>query len=488
MFLSRVVCLTGALIALVTSSMPHPAPSCDSHLAAKRQDDGSRRSNTKFGIGYEVWWNTIVQWTSNEAEPVLGHYSSLNESVIKQHAEWIGGAGIDFVLADLSNLITEEALTGLDALFATYATLDTHPEIAILLSTFENGTAAEKFQLVQDRYLSNSTYASMFVQYQGKPLLTFYTGASYTPPPAEYNSNDNFTIRFLSAFQEIVLNNFGAWAWVNREPILDGTTMNISSFESTGLDGWTADPTWRIAALGDAMYATSQVEGNGTQAAGNLTSPSFTINAGVVQFNAIGTDFSAQAGTNMIASRNIYLLKDADTGEIYRSSAPPGSDTAFFLRQWNVDDLMGKSVVFEAVGNGFGGPAGLNWFGFYGLGQVTTEFMTVTAQLGGNEFYGSNANWDAHNRDYGATLVSNMQGVFDNQPDFALMQQWNEFGAPDQYGVEQSSDMEPTVNDNRAGVHSDGWGYYYLNLTTELISQYRSGAAFPAVQLDTSYP
>ena len=472
---------------ILASSMAQPGPNVNSQLTNKRQVDGSRRSNSKFGIGYEVWWNTIVQWTSNEAEPVLGRYSSLNETVIKQHAEWIGGAGIDFVLADLSNSITEEALTGLDALFATYATMATHPEIVILLSTFENGTAEEKFQLVQDRYLSNSTYASMFVQYQGKPLLTFYTGASFTAPPAEY-TNANFTVRFLSAFQEIVLNNFGAWAWVNRKPIVDGIVSNVSTFDSTGLDGWTADPTWHIATIGDAMYATSQVQGNGTQVAGNLTSPPFTINNSVVQFNAIGTDIGAQANARNVGSRNVYLLKDADSGEIYRAASPPGSDTTFFLRQWNVDDLIGKSVVFQAVNNGFSAPVGLNWFGFYGLACVTNEFMTVTAQLGGNEFYGSNADWDAHNRDFGATLVSNMQGVFDNQPDIVLVQQWNEFGAPDQYGVEQSSDMEPTVVNNQAGVYSDGWGYYYLNLTTELISQYRSGAGFPSVKLDTSYP
>ena len=47
--------------------------------------DGSR-SNTQFGIGYEVWWNTIVNWTSPEAIPTLGQYSSYDPVILEQHA------------------------------------------------------------------------------------------------------------------------------------------------------------------------------------------------------------------------------------------------------------------------------------------------------------------------------------------------------------------------------------------------------------------
>lgn len=74
------------------------------------------------------------------------------------------------------------------------------------------------------------------------------------------------------------------------------------------------------------------------------------------------------------------------------------------------------------------------------------------------------------------------------EPDVALLLQWNEFGSPDQYGVEASNDMEPTTITKLAGADSDGWGDYYLNLTTELIQQYRLGNLFPSVLLDTRYP
>ena len=38
------------------------------------------------------------------------------------------------------------------------------------------------------------------------------------------------------------------------------------------------------------------------------------------------------------------------------------------------------------------------------------------------------------------------------------------------------------------GPYSDGWGYYYLDLVTKLIRQYRQGFRTPQVLLDTRYP
>lgn len=444
----------------------------------------TNRCNTQFGVGYEVWWKTIVNWTSPEATPVLGEYSSLNATVITQHAKWLSNAGIDFVLVDLSNSDSEIALSAVDKLVNVYLTLDTKPKIAILLGTATAGTLQSKADLIKHRYFSNSSNRDLFLQYKGKPLLQIYSGAIFHAEP-NY-TNPDFTIRFLGAFQEITLNAGGIWAWTNRKPIIDGPLTNISTFDQTGLTGWTEDPAWHITG---GMYASTEPNGTATQQTGNITSPTFTITADAIQFNAIGTDPIAQAGLASIGSRNIYLLKDATTGTILRSESPPGSITTFFLRQWNVRDLKGRDVVFQAVSNaGASAPSTLGWLGFYGLAQLESEFMTVNAQLGGNEFFGMSNDWDAHSRYFGATLVYNMIGAYNYEPDIVLVQQWNEFQSPDQFGVEGSNDMEPTVVNKLAGVNSDGWGYYYLNLTTELIQQYRMGNEFPAVMLDTRYP
>ena len=466
-----------------TPAPPHKRSSKAGSAAAYESINMTSRVNTQFGIGYEVWWQTLVSWSSPEAQPVLGKYSSLDPSVIAQHAAWITGAGIDFIMVDLSNSLSEVALSGLDELLKVYATLDSHPKVTILLSTFTNGTLEQKAELVKTRYMSNATYNSMFLQYKGKPLLTYFTGPTFSLPP-DY-TNPDYTVRFMGAFQEITLNPAGTWSWVNRQPIVDGTVSNISGFSASGFQGWNADPAWHLA---DGLYASSEPAANGTQQSGNITSPPFTITADFIQFNSIGTDEFAQAGLKQEDTRNIFLLEDADTGEILKSASPPGSTTTFFLRQWNVRSLKGREVIFRAVNNGNSAPSGLGWFAFYGLQQLENEFMTSAASTSGNEFYGADADWDSHFRYYGATLVYNMQAVFDSEPDIALVQQWNEFGSPDQYSVEASNDMEPTEVTKLAGAWSDGWGYYYLNLTTELIRQYRQGSSFPAVMLDTRYP
>ena len=460
-----------------------------SHPLSKRWASDSNvtaRANTKFGIGYEVWWKTIAEWQTPEAQPMLGNYSSLDTHVIEQHAEWLCGAGVDFIFADLSNSLTEIALSAVDKLFQVYSQLDSHPQVAFLLGTGTNGTLDQKADLIKNRYLTNATYKDISFQYQGNPLLVYYTGPTTAPPPL-YSSPD-FTVRFMGAFQEVTLNSFGAWAWLNRKPIVNGATTNLTNFSMSSFSGWHADPVWHMANLANVSYATSEVI-NGTQQPGNITSPPFTITAGVLQFNAIGNDFYAESGTNLESARNIFLLKDASTGTVLRSASPPGSTIAFYLRQWNVRSLMGRQVVFEAVNNGYANPANSGWFGFNGLSLVSSEFMSTTSFVSGNENWGGTADdWDAHFRYFGATLVYNMQSVYSYEPDIALVQQWNEFGAPDQFNVEASNDMEPTMVNKLAGVNSDGWGFYYLNLTRDLISQYREGAAFPAVMLDTRYP
>ncbi len=114
--------------------------------------------------------------------------------------------------------------------------------------------------------------------------------------------------------------------------------------------------------------------------------------------------------------------------------------------------------------------------------------MVASVALPGNEAGGGGwLDWDAHLRCSGATLTRFMSAAFRFEPQVILIQQWNEFCAPDQYGVEASNDIEPTVVHGLDGRYSDGWDYYYLNLATKLIQQYRQGFRLPQVLLDTRY-
>ncbi|RFA15545.1 hypothetical protein B7R22_06895 [Subtercola boreus] len=493
---------------------PQPGPQPDfrspSSLGAAARHRGSsasaNRKATQIGIGYETWFDA-VGWPRPEAEPVLGHYSSLDEGVIRQHAAWITYAGIDHIIADWSNNLggnwtsgtAAKIIAGTDKVFEVYSKMpaNARPQIAILLGV-DNGQAGTanfnaQIDQIKTKYLANKAYNSLLVQHDGKPLLTIYTGARTTVPPTW--SDPAFTVRWMGAFREIVLNPGGQWSWVDRVAYANGAETAISAFDSAAFSGWSADAPWSVQKVTtqpafnvslDEVIATSQPVGNADQKTGNLTSAPFTITQRVISFNAIGFDMSAGSDLPNLDGRNVYLLKDAVTGAILRSAVPPGDSTRLYVRQWNVSDLVGRSVVFQAVNNSTLG--GLGWFGFTALIQQRPEQMTAVVANPGNEGPGSFANWDAHSRNSGANLVEMIANAYRYEPEFLTIQQWNEFGRPDQFSVAGSNDIEPTKITTLAGADSDGWGFYYLKLVRDLVDQYRSGAAFPAVTLDSRYP
>ncbi len=105
----------------------------------------------------------------------------------------------------------------------------------------------------------------------------------------------------------------------------------------------------------------------------------------------------------------------------------------------------------------------------------------------------------ATGRDHGAPYIESWRVAFETRPKFIQVHQWNEFagqkegqGMPDdywpkdakakppktqiygdEYNLELSDDIEPTRMSECAYRGCGGWGYYYMNLTTALVSLYR---------------
>lgn len=488
-----------------------PAPSLTSSAAlgapARARSRAVPRRGTRIGIGYETWFDA-VGWGRPEAEPVLGHYSSQDRGVIRQHARWITYAGLDHILVDWSNNLggnwtngtAKKIIAGTDTLLDVYAGMKqgSRPDVTILVG-LDNGAAGtatfeEQIAQIKKKYLAKPEYRRMFVAHDGKPLLTVYTGARPTAPPTW--SDPAFTVRWVGAFREIVLNPGGQWSWVDRVAYANGPETALANFAGDGLKGWTATGEWAVSTVKthqalrldiQTTAATSKPADGANQKVGTLTSPVFSVDERVISFNAIGFDMSSGSDLKSLDGRNVFLLRDARTKEILRSTTPPGDEDRFYVRQWNVADLVGRQVVFQAVNNSTAG--GLTgWMGFTNLVQQRPEQMTAVVSNGGNEAPGAYLNWDAHNRNSGAYLVEMMSNAFDYEPEFLIVQQWNEFGRPDQYSVAGSNDIEPTKVTRLAGAKSDGWGYYYLKLVRDLVDQYRAGKPFPAVKLDTRYP
>lgn len=499
--------------AVVATTAPLPARAAEAARvadlgpAARRRDQASPGRRTRIGIGYETWFDA-VGWTRPEAEPVLGRYSSQDRSVIRQHATWMTYAGLDHVLVDWSNNLggnwlngtAEKIIAGTDTLLQVYAAMAARdrPDVTLLLGLDDGSVDTDHFRAqverIKEKYLRDPAYRRLLVQHDGKPLLTIYTGARPTPPPTWHD--DDFTVRWMGAYREIVLNPGGQWSWLDRVAYANGAEHPIADFASDALKGWTSTGAWTVSTfkthqalrLDISTTAATTKPGEGAdQKTGTLTSPAFTVTQRAISFNAIGFDMSSGADLTSLAQRNVFLLRDAKTNAILRHTTPPGDEDRFYPRQWNVGDLVGRSVRFQAVNNSTAGGS-TGWMGFTGPVQQRAEQMTAVVSNGGNEAPGAYLNWDRHNRNSGANLVEMIAQAFVYEPELLLVQQWNEFGRPDQYSVAGSNDIEPTRVTRLAGAESDGWGYYYLKLVRDLVDQYRRGRAFPAVSLDTRYP
>jgi hypothetical protein len=460
------------------------------------------RKKTLFCIGYETCFVPAIgdgNWGTTEAMPVLGHYSSFDPKVIRQHARWIHDAGFDFILIDWTNNLggnwtngIAEAIIGATLrLLAEYTRLKHRPKFALLLG-LDNGSCATpefhtQIQRIEREILANPEYASLWQHFDGKPLLVIMPEPS-AKTPLDYLA-PHFTVRFMGAFHAIFLNSGGAWSWADHAPIVNGPAIPIFPFQDRSMRPWKVGVGWSSARNANMGFYATCPKGTG----GAMVSPPFTVTHRVITFNYSGLDYWTYSnlqfpGGKVPGGQDIFVLRDADTGTVLRQAFPPGM-SQFTMRQWDVGDLIGRRVIFEAMaGSATGLPFGGS-LSFGGLSFTHNEQMVASVALGGREAGGGTwLNWDAHLRCSGATLVQYMAAAFRYEPEVIMIQQWNEFAAPDQYGVEASNDIEPTVIHRLDGPYSDGWGYYYLDLVTKLIRQYRQGFSTPQVLLDTRYP
>lgn len=86
-------------------------------------------------------------------------------------------------------------------------------------------------------------------------------------------------------------------------------------------------------------------------------------------------------------------------------------------------------------------------------------------------------NWlsqDAGGKNYGETYKTQWKAAMQYKPRFLFVNQWNEFSPPDQYNVNLSNDMEPTLMTEQRDSRASGWGFYYLDLTRDEIAAYHS--------------
>lgn len=303
------------------------------------------------GMEYETWFGPgYAEWGKEEAVTILGHYSSLDERVLRQQTLWFNEAGINFVETDWTNNLTsafpnktaQECIDSTNRLLDLYLKMEQHPLLVLLVGPENNRWRSDKDQYdgpwykaqmdyIYDHYLNNPKYKGMWLMYEGKPLVTYYlNGPNPGPPPKIVDPR--FTIRYVSAWlQHTHAEQYGAWSWYDQE----------------------ATPT----------YYNGKVE-------------ALTI-------------------TNA-----------------YPGIHPPAKG----LNVWIAADAAGKN--------------------------------------------------------YGETYRTQWEVARKYKPHFLFINQWNEFMPPDEYNVNLSNDLEPTLVTEKGDPRPSGWGFDYLNQTREEIRKY----------------
>jgi hypothetical protein len=197
----------------------------------------------RVGIAYTTWhrpdlWAGVEMWTF----PNLGKYNSDERTIIRQHAEWLADAGVDFVWVDWSNnldfgMIERSTLYMFEEYSKMRAEGKKTPSISIFIgnpdpaqaSGVSDGRLSRKANQVYDWFVNNPQhpeYKSLLEMYNGKPLLVSYAG---TPTPWQTSAppwtDSRFTVRFMTGFvtnQSNLYNSttkesvHGYWSWEDR--------------------------------------------------------------------------------------------------------------------------------------------------------------------------------------------------------------------------------------------------------------------------------
>lgn len=177
----------------------------------------------RVGVNYAMWHHD-THWTQDNAKtvpwgtPLLGFYKSDDSAVIRQHAEWIYDANIDFINIDWSNeagvdptrnegpIIKQELEEATLKLFDVYSTLEKRPKISIMAGDHQAFILGGSFDALQAKadqiytqFVVNPRYRPLVETYLGKPLLIVFLGVRISPIPPVWN-DDRFTVRFMSAY------------------------------------------------------------------------------------------------------------------------------------------------------------------------------------------------------------------------------------------------------------------------------------------------
>ncbi len=187
-----------------------------------------------------------ADWHDVWGTPELGFYRSDDRKVIRQHAEWITEAGVDYVYIDWSNDVAytpgitknradfEMIENSTKLVFDEYSKMKKHPKISIFIGcpgtpqSLDDGALTRKADQIVNWFLKIPKYRRIMQHYLSKPLLVVYTG---TPNPFPTGlpkwNHPAFTVRWMTGFitqqpnlmdETKTISKYRYWSWEDRGP------------------------------------------------------------------------------------------------------------------------------------------------------------------------------------------------------------------------------------------------------------------------------
>jgi hypothetical protein len=231
--------------------------------AIPRKDNGG----TLFGMQWEPWLTPHnAWWTTAQAVPVQGFYSSYDRDVTRQHLLWFADLGVDFLMADWSNHLWEKQHwhergdATAEIIHATELALESMAVLRdegipvpkmVLMPGLSNGPPTtitaldEMLAWMNDHYLRNPRFEGLWQLYDGKPLVVILDTATLAAKPdAQPINQEHWTVRWMSTQLQITKHErFGYWSWMDgslypivtmRDGKAEAITVTPAYFAETG--------------------------------------------------------------------------------------------------------------------------------------------------------------------------------------------------------------------------------------------------------------
>lgn len=176
------------------------------------------KKNVFWVKNFERYYSPGYFWN----EPLLGYYSTVDEYVLRKHAELLADAGVDFIYIDGTNgrFLWEDGVNAILKVFSE-ARADgvKAPQIVFWLSLSDIHNRIAQLQAIYDNWYSKEEYDDMWFKWEGKPLVLCSKDVLEFPFENSEEIINKFTFRSINPSyfsQGSTLEKF--WGWLSVYP------------------------------------------------------------------------------------------------------------------------------------------------------------------------------------------------------------------------------------------------------------------------------